>query len=150
MRALLVLFAFTCLLVTRVHAATPDDVTAVVADFYAHLSAQDQPGVTRYLAPEGFTEVGIGESEPHRLDAQAFAQLFRAGLVIDLHTEEVAAQQFGDTAVVTGVRIGSISPRGASASVSRTPFTMIWTRTEGHWVLRHVHLSALAAPDKAS
>ena len=105
------------------------------------MSANDVAGVARYLPADGFTELGSGPATPHRLDAAAFAGLFKSGARIALRVTDVQVQAVGDAAVVTGVRVGSITPPGGTAVEMAAPVTMVWTQAGAQWQLRHVHLS---------
>ena len=139
------LLAGTCVLaLASARAAEPADAGAATADLYARISARDLAGLTRYLPADGFTELGTGPATPHRLDAVAFAALFGSGAQLALRATDLRVQALGDTAVVTGVRIGSITPPGAQAVETAAPFTMVWTQAHGQWQLRHVHLSTPA------
>lgn len=142
--------AFTALLATA--ASTPswgqqphdvETVTTAVKELYARLSARDI-GVLRYVPPTGFSEITNG-SEPHQLDAGAFEKLFASPLKIDLHAEDVRAISFGNMVLVTGVRVGSITPPGSRPTEARHAFSMLWTIFDGQWQLRHVHLSSVPA-----
>lgn len=113
------------------------------ADLYSRISARDLGGVLRYVPAKGFTEVGVGASEVHLLDRHAFEAFFKADLAIDLRAVDIAARIFGDTAIVTGIRVGSITPKGQHAHEDRALFTMVWVRSDDRWLLRHVHLSAV-------
>ena len=70
--------------------------------------------------------------------------MFGSGAQLALRATDVRVQALGDAAVVTGVRIGSITPPGAQAVEMAAPFTMVWTQARGQWQLRHVHLSTPA------
>ena len=113
------------------------------ADLYARISARDLDGVLQYVPAEGFTEVGVGASETHRLDGHAFEAFFKGEHSISLRAVDLAAQEFGDTTIVTGMRVGSITPKGQQVKENRALFTMVWVRADGRWLLRHVHLSAV-------
>lgn len=119
------------------------------ADLYSRISARDLEGVLRYVPAEGFTEVGVGASEVHLLDRHAFEAFFKADLAIDLRAVDIAARVFGDAAIVTGMRVGSITPKGQHAQENRALFTMVWLRSDGRWLLRHVHLSAVQSEPPA-
>lgn len=141
-RAALPLALALALACTLARAGAPADARDATADLYARISAGDLAGVTRYLPAGGFTELQGDASAPHTLDAAAFAGLFKSGAHIELHATALQAQSFGDAAVVTGVRVGSLAPPGTQAVETRAPFTMVWTRGADGWQLRHVHLSA--------
>lgn len=111
------------------------------ADLYSRISARDLDGVLQYVPAEGFTEVGVGASETHRLDRHTFEAFFKGEHTINLRTKDIAAQEFGDMTIVTGMRVGSITPKGQQVKENRAFFTMVWVRADGRWLLRHVHLS---------
>jgi len=121
---------------------TPAEATV---DLYTRMSARDLDGVLRLIPADGFTEVGMGEGEARRLDKQAFEGLFKTDLMINMRAVDVKVQDFGDTAIVTGTRVGSITPKGDQAKESRHLFTMVWVKTDDRWLLRHAHLSAVAS-----
>ena len=121
------------------HAGDAEDAIAATTDLYAKMDRRDA-AVTAYVPAVGFTEVAA-TGELHQLDAKAFAGLFASQLVIDLHATGLKAQAFGDVAIVTGTRTGSVAPAGAPAPTGGNRFTMVWTKADGRWQLRHVHLS---------
>jgi ketosteroid isomerase-like protein len=119
-------------------ARSPVEATA---DFYARISARDLDGVSQYLPAEGFTEFPVGGGTTIRLARQNFEGWFKSDPAIDLHAENLSAQEVGDTAIVTGLRVGSMTPKGQPVKVERAALTMVWVRTDGRWQVRHVHLS---------
>lgn len=74
------------------------------------MTARDLPGVVRPIPTGGFTEIGANSTEVHRLDAEAFEGLFKTGMAISLRLTGMQERTFGDTAVVTGTRVGGIAP----------------------------------------
>jgi len=117
-------------------------VASAAADLYARMTARDLAGVLRYIPAAGFTEIGPSAPSVHVLKPAAFEALFNSDAVIKLRVEDVNVQSFGSTSVVTGVRIGSVSPKEKPSTEIRAPFTMVWTSDEGSWQLLHVHLSS--------
>jgi len=118
------------------------DVASAAVDLYARITARDLAGVLRYIPATGFTEIGPSAPSAHVLTSAAFEALFNSDAVIKLRGEDVNVQRFGSTAVVTGVRVGSIGPKDKPSTELRTPFTMVWTNDSGGWHLRHIHLSS--------
>lgn len=116
----------------------PIDATA---DFFAKISAKDLAAVARYLPAEGFTETVPESKALLHLDAKAFEGLFKSGRQIDLRAADLTLQRFGDTALVTGTRLGGIGTADAAPSPGRLAFTMVWTCAASGWQLRHLHLS---------
>ena len=126
------------------NAAAASDVQSPIeatADLYARISARDLEGVSQYLPAEGFTELPVGGNNIIRLARQNFAAFFQSETAINLHAENLAAQKFGDTTIVTGMRVGSMTPKGQPVMEERPALTMVWVKTGGYWQVRHVHLS---------
>ena len=123
------------------HAAGPANAREATADLYGRMSVGDLAGVTRYLPAAGFTELDGDAAAPRRIDAAAFAGLFRSGAHVAFRVDDMQEQALGDVAIVTGVRIGAIAPPAGTAAATATPFTMVWRRDGDGWQLRHVHLS---------
>lgn len=118
------------------------DPVAATADFFAKITAKDLDAVVHYLPAEGFTETVPESKELLHLDAKAFDGLFKSGRQIDLRVADLALQRFGDTALVTGTRLGGIGAPNAAPASGRLAFTALWTRGPAGWQLRHLHLSA--------
>ena len=134
--------------------ATAPTLPAVAADesaaaaserLFADMSARDLPGVLSLIPTDGFTEISPDSGGVRRLDAEAFEGLFRSGLAIDLRITGLQVQTFGTTAVVTGVRVGSIAPPGTKPVEERQLATLVWSKAGDQWQLRHIHLSAAPA-----
>lgn len=113
------------------------------AALYERMSARDLAGVLQLIPEQGFSETGTEGSVVHQLDRKAFETLFKTDLSIQLRAENLRAQQIGDMAIVTGVRIGAISASNVTPKLSQQVFTMIWVRDQDQcdWKLRHLHLS---------
>lgn len=123
--------------------APADGAAAAAQDLYQRISARDA-SVLRYVPAEGFSEITNG-SALHQLDAAAFKALFASTMQIDLHAEGVRAAALGDAVLVTGTRVGAVTPPGQAPTPSRQAFSMVWTQAAGQWQLRHVHLSTASA-----
>ena len=138
-----VVLAAVALATSTVAGAAADvDVASAAVDLYARITARDLAGILRYIPATGFTEIGPSAPSAHVLTSAAFEALFNSDAVIKFRAEDVNVQRFGSTAVVTGVRVGSIGPKDKSSTELRTPFTMVWTNDIGGWQLRHIHLSS--------
>jgi len=118
------------------------DVIVATKSLYSDMDDKNLSGISRLIPADGFTEIGPDSPELHRLDRDAFAGLFKSGMQIELRATDVQAQVFGNTAIVTGVRAGSITKPGATPVAKANPFTMVWLNSNGHWQLHHIHLSA--------
>jgi len=146
---LAVVLGAACLLAgTGVPLARADDGTgamAASAALFADMTARDLPCVLRLVPADGFTEIGANSAEVHRLNAEAFEGLFKSGMAISLRMTGMQEQTFGDTAVVTGTRVGGIAPQGAVPAENRQLATLVWSKAGNGWQLRHIHLSTLPA-----
>ena len=134
----------TCLAAPASFASEAADAVAAAKSFYSDMDNKDLSGISRLIPADGFTELGPDSPELHRLDREAFPGLFKSGMQIELRATDVQAQVFGNTAIVTGLRAGSITKPGATPAATANPFTMIWLNSNGHWQLHHIHLSAPA------
>ena len=123
-------------------AAADVDVASAAVDLYARMTARDLVGVLRYIPAAGFTEISPSAPSVHVLKPAAFEALFNSDAVIKLRAEDVNVQSIGSTALVTGVRVGSVGPKDKPSTELRAPFTMVWTSDNGSWQLRHIHLSS--------
>ena len=106
------------------------------------MTARDLAGVLRYVPATGFTEISPSAPSVHVLKPAAFEALFNSDAVVNLRAEDVNVQCFGSTAIVMGVRVGSVGPKDKPSTELRAPFTMIWARDNGSWRLRHILLSS--------
>ena len=133
------------LFATSAMAGNAEDAVAATQDLFVKMSARDLPGVSRYIAPEGFSETIPETDKLLQLNAKAFDSLFTSGRKIDLRAVEVQAQVFGDNAIVTGKRVGSVTAADAAPVEGRLAFTIVWSKRAQGWQIRHIHLSALPA-----
>jgi hypothetical protein len=95
------------------------------ADLHSRISARDLDGVLQYVPAEGFTEVGVGASEMHRLDRHTFEAFFKGEYTFNLRTSDLAVEEFGDMTIVTGMRVGSITAKGQQVKENGALFTMV-------------------------
>jgi len=143
--------AMNLLWVAAVHAdhAAHDEATqvrAAVSGLYRVLATGDATGLAAYLPKEGFSEFSPPESTLKTLDLEYFRRAFAAGARVDLHVEQEQVRVQGGSAIVTGYRLGTITlPQGQHLDVLDC-MTMVWSRENRAWMLRHVHISACAAP----
>lgn len=122
----------------------PNEAVSATRDLYAKLSARDT-AVLRYVPAAGFSEITDG-SERHRIDRRAVENLFASPMKIELRADALQSESFGGIVVlVTGMRIGSITPPGQMAVEARHALSILWAFEDGRWQMRHVHLSSKAA-----
>lgn len=118
------------------------DVRHTVDDFYARIAANDPTALTQYIPEGGFTEFNAESSELKTLDRALFAGAFAGKVQIDYHVEQPRVRVTGDTAIVTGYRLGSISFPDGKRTEGRDCLTMLWSKATAGWMLQHVHLSS--------
>ena len=133
--------ALAMTLLNALSASAEPDPAAATADFFAKITERNLDAVARYLPAGGFTETVPESKELLHLDAKAFDGLFKSGRQIDLRVADLKLQSFGDTALVTGTRLGGIGAPDKAPTAGRLAFTMLWTRAPSGWQLRHLHLS---------
>jgi ketosteroid isomerase-like protein len=120
------------------------DVGNAVNDLYRSLGAKDLQGLAMYVPQKGFTEFNPEHKDLQIVDLNLFKGAFDAGVLINLHVEQLRARVTGNTAIVTGYRVGSITfPDGKIVS-DRQCLTMNWSKAKT-WTLQHVHLSMCSA-----
>jgi ketosteroid isomerase-like protein len=125
-----------------------DDVADVKADeiaFNAAENAGNTNEIFKYILPdrtvfgssggrlvEGWTE----ESKKRRQAA------FDAGRKIDLRIEELKVRIYGDTAVTTFYRIGTMKEVDGITRQVHFRISGVWVRQRGEWKLAHRHESS--------
>ncbi len=120
------------------------DVATAANDLYAKLSSLDSPGFAKHLQSEGFSEFNPDWNDLRQLDMKVFNGIFAAGAKIDLRISDLKVRVLGDaTALVTGYRVGSITPPNGKPIYSKLALTMVWSKVDKLWMLKHVHLSNL-------
>lgn len=120
------------------------DVSDAVNGLYRSLGSKDLRALSNYIPPEGFTEFNPEHKELQIMQLGFFKGAFDAGVAIDLHVEQLQARVLGNSAVVTGYRVGSITLPDGKMTNDRSCLTMNWTKAKA-WTLQHVHLSSCPA-----
>lgn len=143
-KLLLTALVFAGLSATAAFAGDKDDVSAAAKSLYADMDSGNLCGISSLVPTIGFSEISPDSSAVHRLDRGAFAGLFKSGLHVAFRAEDVQVQLFGRTAIVTGVRVGSIGKPGDTHAETTNPFTMVWLKNNSGWQVYHVHLSDFA------
>ena len=119
------------------------DVRRAVDGLYAGIAEGDLEAVRRYVPPRGFTEFNTNGSELQTLDLALFRGAFSDGVRIEFHVEQPNVRVIdGDSAIVTGYRVGAISFPDGKRIASRNCSSMVWRKQEDRWMLEHIHLSA--------
>lgn len=118
-----------------------DDAEAATKSLFAFMNAGDLPGISRLLPTTGVTEIGPEGEAIHRLGQDAFAKLFASGLRVQFRAERLQVKVLPQAAIVTGLRIGSITKKGETPVEGVAAFTMVWSKADQHWQVQHIHFS---------
>lgn len=136
----------TVLLLSLCEVSRADDVADVgnaVNELYRSLSSKDLSGLAKYIPQKGFTEFNAEHKDLQIMQLGFFKGAFDAGVAIDLHVEQLQARVLGNSAIVTGYRVGSIAFPDGKVTNDRSCLTMNWTKHKT-WMLQHVHVSQCA------
>ncbi len=121
------------------------DVKAAEMAFNAAENAGDTNGMFKHLLPDG-TVYGSsggrlveGWTEESKKRRQAG---FDAGRKIDLRIEELKVRIYGDTAVSTFYRIGTMKESDGITRQVHFRISGVWVRQGSEWKLAHRHESA--------
>jgi len=105
------------------------------------LVEKDDPGRTLFLPSGGLLTVAGGEQDKRRRQAS-----FEAGLKFNLQVRHLDADVYGNTAVLTYYRVGTITrPDGLSRPINFR-VTVIRVKQAGQWKEVHRHGSNLTPP----
>ena len=149
MKTFTTLFIVGMFLTTVALADDAEDVKLAELDLLAAENAGDMdrmyrhidPGRTLFLPSGGLLTVAGGEQDKRRRQAS-----FEAGLKFNLQVRHLDAEVYGDTAVLTYYRVGTITrPDGLSRSINFR-VTVIRVKQAGHWKEVHRHGSNLTLP----
>ena len=146
-------FVFTFVLVAIpcfspvVRADDAADVKACEMAFNAAENAGNTDGMFKYFLADrtvygsagGRLTVGWTAENKNRRQAE-----FDAGRKVDLRIEDLSVRLYGDTAVTTFYRIGTV--KGLDGILRKTSLRIsgVWIRQKGEWKLAHRHESPLA------
>ena len=131
--------------------ARADDVADVKAAEIAFNAAENAgnidgmfklclPDRTVYPSAGGPLVEGWTEEGKKRRQAE-----FDAGRKIDLQIEDLKARIFGDTAVTTFYRVGTMKDVGGVTKKVRLRISGVWVRQRSEWKLAHRHESAMSS-----
>ena len=120
------------------------DVKAAEMTFNAAENAGDADGMFKHLLPDrtvfGFSGGRLveGWTEESKKRRQAG---FDAGRKFDLRIEELNVHIYGETAITTFYRVGTIKEADGVAREVRLRISGVWIRQKGEWKLAHRHES---------
>ena len=149
MKAITTLFVVGMFVTTLAMADDAEDVKLAELDLLTAENAGDMdrmyrhidPGRTLFLPSGGLLTVAGGEQDKRRRQAS-----FEAGLKFNLQVRHLDAEVYGDTAVLTYYRVGTITrPDGLSRSINFR-VTVIRVKQAGQWKEVHRHGSNLTLP----
>jgi ketosteroid isomerase-like protein len=120
------------------------DVKAAEIAFNAADNAGNIEAIFRLSLPDRTVfgsrggRLGVGWTEESKKRRQAE---FDAGRKIDYRIEELEVRVFGDVAVTTFYRIGTVKEINEAAKPSHMRITGVWVRQADGWKLAHRHES---------
>jgi len=120
------------------------DVKAAETAFNDAQNAGDTDGMFKYLLPDrtvygssgGPLVEGWTEASKKRRQTE-----FDAGRKIDLRIEDLKVRIYGDTAISTFYRIGTMKEAGGIVKQVHLRISGMWIRQKGEWKLAHRHES---------
>ena len=149
-------FAVTLSVIAAVICLQPvvraDDAAEVKSAEVAFNDAQNAgstDGMFKYMLPERtvFGTSGDRLAEGWTEESKRVRQAaFDAGRKIDLKIQDFEVTVYGDAAVTTFYRIGTIKEVDGKPEQKRYRISGVWVRRNGQWKLAHRHESPLAAP----
>jgi ketosteroid isomerase-like protein len=142
------LAALALLVTTSAVGETGDEVGSSVHAFYKALSEGDVDVLAASMPATGFTEFNTGSSELQTYDLKGLSKAFADGVKIDFHVERLTVEVHGEAAIATGYRVGRLSYDDGRSIDSYNCETIVLTREQSHWLVRHVHLSQCAPAAK--
>lgn len=120
------------------------DVEAAERAFNAAQNAGDAEGMFRYMLPtrtifaSASEHLGVGWTDESKRQRQAG---FDAGRRVSHDIREMSVRVYGDTAVATFLRIGTIREPNGPERPDRLQVTGVWVRRPEGWRLAHRHES---------
>ncbi len=120
-----------------------DDVKAAVLELLAAMNAADVEAVAKTKHSDFSVFLYDGTSLAEGFDKNTARAAMEAGLKFDWEIRRLDVKVYGNTAVVTGYNVGTVTlPDGTSLDGPRR-FTEVWTKEEGQWMQVHRHASAM-------
>jgi ketosteroid isomerase-like protein len=119
------------------------DVEAAERAFNAAQNAGNAEGMFKWMLPTrtifaNAEHLGVGWTEQDKQERQAG---FDAGRKINYEIREMSVRVYGDTAIATFLRIGSVKNAGEVERPQRLHVTGVWVRQKDGWKLAHRHES---------
>ena len=113
------------------------DVKAAVARVYTALSAGDLAAFLAFVPVEGYSEFPESGSGVATIDEKflrpIFESIVKGEIKVDLKATDLQVKAFGNAALVTGFRVGSITPAGTRVREQTLCLTMMWVRQLMHF-----------------
>ena len=143
-RICIAVLLFAALFSSPVRADDVADVKAAEMAFNAAQNAGNIAGMARHFLP-GRTifgpsggGLGVGWTEEGLARRQAE---FDAGRKVDYRIEKLDVRLYGETAVSTFERIGTVTEISRAPRASHLRITGVWVKVDGQWRLAHRHES---------
>lgn len=127
----------------QTQASDEEEIRCAVANFYAANNYKDGDAYLQYMAPGGYTAFLENGSDLFKVNEELIRRSFKEDWVSNLEAIELDVKVYGDAALVTGYRVGTLTVADGETQKTMSCLTMMWIRFEGEWRLVHIHLSPL-------
>ena len=149
MKALTTLLVVGMFLTTVAIADDVDDVKAAMQRSQVAGNTGDANTEAQMLL-EGFTSFGFAGGLLERLDLEEARKnrqaAFDAGLKFNLQDRHIEVSVYGNTAVATSYRVGTINLPNGNTARPNNRITTVLIKQGGQWKIAHVHNSPLRGP----
>jgi len=149
MKALTTLFVIGMFATVVAMADDADDVKAAIERRQAAVNSGDAYAATQILL-EGYTRFGPTGGLLERLDPEERRKnrqaSFDAGLKFNLQDRHIEVSVYGNTAVATSYRVGTISRPDGTTTRPNNRVTTVLIKQGGQWKVVHFHASPLRPP----
>ena len=122
---------------------TEQEVTEAVHAVYAALNVKDVSALIDLILAEGYTEYGGSGGPVVLISPQLLRDVLTSDVTFNYVAQDLDVSVTGQSAVVTGYRVGSFKSSDGQESAGTFRLSMFWVNDSGKWLLAHVHLSPM-------
>ncbi|MFQ5798316.1 MAG: nuclear transport factor 2 family protein [Bacteroidota bacterium] len=148
-RLVAIVFVGGMVLTTVAEGGDVDDIKAATLEHFATLNAGDAADHVRHhlAVHSGFPpDGGLLDRSDSRKDQENSLQAdFDAGLKTNLQLRHLEVKVYGNTAVVTGYVVGTVTSADGTTQQVTTRRSAVLIKEGGQWMEAHVHSSPLIA-----